>query len=1403
MNYLGIDIGSTTIKLFLTDSSKKCLYQNYKRHYSDIQATLKSMLQEVIDEIGDLPTKVTMTGSGGLTLSKNLNVDFIQEVIACTTTVETYIPETDVVIELGGEDAKITYFDGPLEQRMNGSCAGGTGAFIDQMASLLQTDAMGLNELAKNQENIYPIASRCGVFAKTDIQPLINEGARKEDIAASIFQAVVNQTIGGLSCGKPIKGMVAFLGGPLFFLSELRQRFIETLQLDAEHIIFPENPQLFVAMGAALHAFDAKNETTLQKLYELLCNMGSIEVNDTNSLPILFKDETELEEFRNRHNDNQIKNVDLSTYSGNAYLGIDVGSTTSKVILIDEDANILYSFYGSNNGNPLDLVKEIVLDIYNKLPEGATIKSTGVTGYGEALIKASLMIDIGEVETIAHFRAARHFMPDVNYIIDIGGQDMKAIKINDSLIEEILLNEACSSGCGSFIETFAKSLNTTVNDFAISALTSKNPIDLGSRCTVFMNSKVKQAQKEGASVADISAGLSYSVIKNALYKVIKLRNPSSLGQNVIVQGGTFYNEAILRAFEIETGIKPFRPSISGLMGAFGIALLAKEKVISQSTMVKKEALENLKYTKSFSQCNKCTNKCPLTITHFTDGREFISGNRCERGANMPLKVKDLPNGFTYKYRRVFDYQSLIPLAAKKGTIGIPRVLNMYENYPFWHTFFTTLGFRVILSPRSSKKIYESGMESIPSESVCYPAKLVHGHIESLIKSNVDAIFYPSVIFEQKEDAKSNNHFNCPIVQSYPETIKNNLDNLEGVKYIQPFITLNDPKKVFETMKTALASYNITDEYIQNAVTFAFNELRRFKEDIHEEGKKIIKYLEDNNKQGIVLAGRPYHIDPEINHGLADLIASEGLAVLTEDMVSQYNKLERPIRVVDQWMYHTRLYNAAAYVATRTNLELVQLTSFGCGIDAVTSDQVQEILLAKNKIYTLIKIDEGSNLGAIRIRIRSLKATIDERLTNSNEKLATSYVDQKVVFTKEMAKEYTILCPQMSPIHFQFIQTATRNAGYNIVVLPEGEKGNIEEGLRYVNNDACYPSILTIGQMMNALKSGKYDINKTALLMSQTGGGCRATNYIAFIKKALKDANMTQVPVISLNLSGLDSQPGFKLSYKLVKGLAFAAIYGDLLMRVLYRVRPYEATPGSANALYDKWVAIIQQNVANLNYSTFKKNIRNIVKEFDELPLLDIKKPRVGLVGEILVKFSNEANNNIVNIIENEGGEAVMPDLIDFLQYCFYNNNFKNQYLETSNNTRRMTNIAIKIVDLFRRDLNNALKKSTRFDPLASITDLANKADKIVSIGNQTGEGWFLTAEMIELIEQGAPNIVCMQPFGCLPNHVTGKGVIKTLRKHYPNSNIVAIDYDPGLSEVNQLNRIKLMMSTAFKQMKEQ
>ena len=1400
---LGIDVGSTTIKVVALDSYNKVIYNDYRRHFSDIKNTLIDSLEECFKKIGNFDLKITVTGSGGIGVAQWLQCDFQQEVIACTRAVEEFINKTDVVIELGGEDAKITYLKGGIDQRMNGTCAGGTGAFIDQMAILLNTDAQGLNILARDAENIYPIASRCGVFAKTDIQPLINEGAKKSDIAVSIFQAVVDQTISGLACGKPIRGKVTFLGGPLHFLDSLRERFIKTLNLKEGEYFAPENSEIYVALGAAI--LSENNEIISSK--ELIKKLNSIsekEIED-NFLEPLFKNDKEYFDFKKRHDSSVVPKSDLKTYKGNIFLGIDVGSTTTKAVVLGQNGELLYSSYNNNEGSPLNKTLEILKELYILINKDTRIAKAAVTGYGEGLIKAALGIDIGEIETICHFRGAKEFMPNVEFILDIGGQDMKALMIKDGVINNILLNEACSSGCGSFIEGFSKSLGISIDEFAKLAISSKRPVDLGSRCTVFMNSKVKQVQKEGVSVSDISAGLSYSVIKNALYKVIKIRNFDELGKNIIVQGGTFYNDGILRSFEKITGINVVRPEIAGLMGAYGAALISKEnhKENEISTIITRDKINDFTIETSCERCGICGNNCLLTINKFSETEKYITGNRCERPLGEIAKKKNVPNLYKYKLKRIFSYKPLSKEEAIRGEIGIPRVLNMYENYPFWFTFLTKLKFKVVLSPISNKEIFKLGIETIPSESACYPAKISHGHIMYLINKGLKIIFYPCVPYEYKEDSGANNHYNCPMVTSYPDVIKNNIDDLKekNIKYLSPFLSLHNKEKLYKRLYEIFEEFNVTKKEIIEAVDAAFNERENVVSDIRKKGEETLKYIEEHKMKGIVLSGRPYHIDPEINHGLTDIITSFNMAVLTEDSVAHLGNLERPIRVVDQWMYHTRLYRAAAFVKERTDLELIQLTSFGCGLDAVTSDQVAEILASRGKMYTLIKIDEGSNLGAVKIRIRSLKSAMEEREKNNVKLKNIDNSYKKNLFTKEMKKDWTILAPQMSPIHFQFIEKAVRASGYNIDVLPANDKEAIEEGIKYVNNDACYPSILVIGQMINALKSGKYDPNKTALIISQTGGGCRATNYVGFLKKGLREAGFPNVPIISLNVLGMERQPGFKISYRLIKKLMMGVIYGDLFIRVLYRVRPYETVKGSANKLYEYYREKAFKNVENGNKNEMNKLVKEIVKAFDTLEINDEVKPKVGIVGEILVKYHPTANNNIVDVLEKEGAEVVVPELLDFFLYCCYNSKFKNRYLSGSSIVKTGCDIAISYIESYRKVVIKELQNSERFGYPSSINNLAKKAANVVSLGNQTGEGWLLTGEMVELIESDVNNIVCIQPFACLPNHITGKGMIKALKSKYPLANIVAVDYDPGASEVNQLNRIKLMMSVAFKNLK--
>lgn len=1396
--YFGLDVGSTTVKLVVLNDDYEIIHSVYRRHYSDVKETVTAVMQEAYRSFKNDHLTIMVTGSGGMFVEQYLGIKHIQEVVAGTTAIHTFIPQTDVAIELGGEDSKITYLSGNLEQRMNSICAGGTGAFIDQMASLLETDAAGLNTLAESYQKIYPIASRCGVFAKTDIQALINQGASKADIAASVFQSVVNQTISNLACGRPIKGKIAFLGGPLHFLPQLRARFIETLGLTEEETLVPDNSQIFVAVGAAIASKD-EPVVSFQSLIGRIHSDIEIHVDEESTIRPLFTSQEELDEFVKAHETQDVKRGDLSTHTGNLYIGMDSGSTTSKVIVIDDEVRVLYEHYTNNKGNPLSIIQEIVQDIYEKKHPDATIAYTGITGYGEDFIKAALQVDTGEVETIAHYTAAKYFQPEVDFILDIGGQDMKSMKISDGIIESILLNEACSSGCGSFIETFAKSLNMSVSEFQEAALLAENPVDLGSRCTVFMNSKVKQAQKEGATVGEIAAGLSYSVIKNAIQKVIKVRDPKKLGKNIVVQGGTFYGDAILRAFELISGRTATRPKIAGLMGALGMALIAKERSTGVSSLLSKEEVENFSFTQKSANCGRCTNQCMLTINTFPNGKKFISGNRCERGAGIVSENSELPNLYDYKWNRLFSYESLSEEKAHRGTVGIPRVLNIFENYPFWHTFFTKLGYRVQLSVPSSRELYEKGLSSITSETACYPAKLVHGHIEQLIEDGVKFIFYPSIFYEKKEFKNATNNLNCPVVAGYPEVIKNNVDSIQenGVDFRNPFLSLVDKKKLKKRLYEEMGDLGIERRHMDNAVDAAWDELEKFRSDLLEEGARAIEWVRANGKKAIVLSGRPYHIDPEINHGIPGVITALGWAVLSEDAISAHTDV-KDLRVLDQWTYHARLYRAAEIVGEADDLEMVQLNSFGCGLDAVTTDQVNEILAAHDKIYTVLKIDEVNNLGAVKIRIRSLTQALEKR-TKKVHRVHKGY--DKVVFTKEMAKDYTLLAPQMAPDHFEILKEALLEDGLKIEFLTDIGRDVQNEGLMYVNNDACYPSITVVGQLLHAVKSGKYDPDKIALVMTQTGGACRASNYVGFIRKAVAEAGYPQIPVIALSIQGIETSPGLQFSIKGIHRSVISLLYGDLIVRVSNETRPYEKIKGSTEILKRHWIEKIKKDIRTHNKAQFKKNVRDIVHDFSMLEVTGEKKPRVGIVGEILVKYLPEANNHLQQHLEEEGAEVIVPDLTDFFMYSFRNSKHKYDLLSKGYGMKLAADLGIRYIEHYRSIIRTELENS-EFDAPLKVEQLEEFAKPFVSLGNQYGEGWLLTAEMVELIHEGAENIVCVQPFGCLPNHITGKGVIKAIRNVYPKANIIPIDYDPGASEVNQINRIRLMLSQAKDNVKQ-
>lgn len=1673
---VGLDIGSTTVKAVVLDQSDSLgdtLFSDYRRHHANVRATVAGLLVDIHKKLvdlgrGDEPIRLSITGSGGLALADNLHVPFIQEVIAETEAIDKEYPQADVIIELGGEDAKITYLKPTPEQRMNGSCAGGTGAFIDQMSTLLDTDAAGLNEMAKSYENLYPIASRCGVFAKTDLQPLINDGAAKPDLAASIFTAVATQTIAGLASGRPIHGTVIFLGGPLFFMSELRAAFQRALEGKVDEFIVPTDAHLYVAYGSALqadtdsddqgHHFEAYTCDEILKRLDELKNLPS----NTPTMPPLFPTEADREDFNKRHHKEHIHIGTLEGAHGPHFLGIDAGSTTIKATLVNDDREIVWSSYANNEGSPLTAAINIVKKIQSELPEGAWIARSCATGYGEGLITTGLHLDEGVVETMAHYRGAEMVSPGVTAVIDIGGQDMKYLAITDGVIDSIAVNEACSSGCGSFLQTFAMSMGLTIQEFTQKALASTHPVDLGSRCTVFMNSSVKQAQKEGASIEDIAAGLCYSVVRNALYKVIKLRDSGELGDTVVVQGGTFLNDAVLRAFELLTEREVTRPNIAGLMGAFGAALTARmhyediadddnahvgadgrsvdaaaaeesaagdepnaaahagEIVVdgvrhTVSSILTGEALNEMSMTTERDVCKLCQNHCKLTITTFSDGSRFVTGNRCERGGDAKKKRSDRPNLYDYKYKRCFAYRRLTDKNATRGEIGIPRALNMYENYPFWFTLLTSLGFKVMISGRSSHELFETGIESIASENICYPAKLVHGHIKWLLNKGMKTIFYPCVSYEDNLVPNTDNHYNCPVVANYPLVVGANMPELRDpdVRYMHPYFNLANHELMVDRIVEEFAWASVSREEAETAVKAAYAEDKVFKHDVQQEGLKALAYMKEHDCRGIVLAGRPYHIDPEINHGIPETICALGMVVLSEDSICELQPGEKldltdflsegeedprkknangfrhvddrkvtvnrmPLRVTNQWAYHSRLYAAAHFVASYPGLELVQLNSFGCGLDAITTDQVAEILADKADVYTLLKIDEVSNLGAAKIRLRSLKAAVEEREANkarmdkaalatsdesgsaesdaprnaahaaaqaaarkaqeqaesdlataqaalaeaqaavaaaeakvkaadrpvdaadagsdaaapanapkstgfrktgskaptpgrqvlfdatmaANPKLTKAMRDaskraakrdiadvrlaalgdgttndaanaksksaksksghnnatmsryaHREKFVKDMKKDYTIVAPQMSPIHFSLVESVIRSGGYKFDILKHASREDVETGLKYVNNDACYPAIMVIGQLIDAILEGKYNPDKVCLAITQTGGMCRATNYFGLIRKALIDAGYPQIPVIAISTQGLEDNPGFKVTPALLHRTVKALILGDLLMKCLYRVRPYEVEKGAANRLYEQWDVIVREALEHHGFSkTAAKTpwlkrrylpypvlAREIVKSFDALPLKDVpRKVRVGVVGEILVKYQPDANNHVVDVIESQDCEAVVPGIMEFMTTRPYITDWNEKYLGTGGN-KTLYALMRWSLDRYNAPIKAAIATSHgKFKQDDPMPELVEKAAEVTSIGVQAGEGWLLTAEILELIEQGCPNVICAQPFACLPNHVTGRGMFGKIRRLHPEANIVSIDYDPGASEANQLNRIKLMIAAAKK-----
>ena len=1411
--FLGLDAGSTTVKLALTDSQGNLLEAIYRRHGAAVRLTLCDLLDELAARRPGLRVRAAITGSAALRLAQTLELPFVQEVLATSRAISVLAPGTDVAVELGGEDAKIIYFsDGSDNLRMNEACAGGTGAFIDQMATLLHTDAQGLNDLALRHTTIYPIASRCGVFAKTDVVPLLNEGAAREDLAASIFQAVVEQTIGGLACGHPIRGRVAVLGGPLHFLSALRERFIETLHLAPEEVMNVPDAQYIVARGTALSLVPlAGQPRPVQSAPVDVAELARRARNripegeGASALPPLFASEEEYETFRRRHASGAVPRCPLEDARGPLYLGVDLGSTTVKAVLTDREGAVITTWYRRNQGDPLSELLPFVADLVDSLPQGAWIEDSACTGYGAGFAQAALGSSMTEVETVAHLKAACRLVPETSYVIDIGGQDMKCLKARDGCIAGVTLNEACSAGCGAFLETFAQSLNLSMEDFVRAALFARHPVDLGSRCTVFMNSKVKQAQKEGAEIGDIAAGLCYSVIRNALYKVLRLRSPDELGDKVLVQGGSFMNDALLRVMERLLGREVFRPDIAGLMGAYGAALLVARRPVTEGSRhpLESAALRSLRIETRRLRCQGCGNHCRLTLNRFSNGRRFVSGNRCERGAGQNGTPGEgghapMPNIYAWKNRRLFAYTPLDAAQAPRGELGIPRVLNIYEHYPFWFTFFTHLGFRVILSPPSDKDIFDLGLSSMPSQTVCYPAKLAHGHVTALLRQGVKRIFFPCLPRERGDAITKANGYNCPVVSGYPEVIRLNIDEVreQGVRLHTPFVSLQSLDALVDCLHKEM---DLPRAELREAGRAALEEFEAYRAELRAEGERILELVRESGGLGIVLCGRPYHVDPAVHHGLPDYIASLGAAVLSEDSVAHLGREDENLRVLDQWSYHSRLYRASTLVCARPELELVQLTSFGCGLDAITSDQVAELLQRAGRLHTLIKIDEGASLGAARIRIRSLMAAVRERREAAVRRTVRRSPVPRAIFTKAMRETHTILAPQMSPLHFDILKDVINHSGYHLDVLPSVSPRAIELGLTYVHNDACYPAIVVIGQLLDALTSGQCDPQRTALMLAQTCGPCRASNYPALLRKALQEAGFPQVPVLTMTSGNINRHPGFSISARLFHRMVLGCLYGDMLQRVSMSCRSNELHPGDTDSLLESWMRRARSSASAGDNTVFRTHMSEIVSDFSQIKLDGVPRPRVGIVGEILLKYHPDANNHVVQRIREEGGEPVLTDLMDFFLYCSMDPVYSWRRLGGRILPALTSWLFIRRVEGLRKAMRRALQGS-RFMPASRIGDLASSVRGIISRGNQAGEGWLLTAEMLEFMDHGVNNVLCLQPFGCLPNHITGKGVMKELKRLRPGANLMAVDYDPGSSEANQLNRIKLFMAVAHSHM---
>jgi predicted CoA-substrate-specific enzyme activase len=1411
---LGIDLGSTTAKISISSRNKnryETLFFSYQRHHTKISEVLISSLKTAISKLGDISCKLSITGSAGMGVAEKTDFGFVQEVVASAKYLELTHPQVKTFIEIGGEDSKIIFFDENYhaDMRMNGSCAGGTGSFLDQISVLLDIPIEQLNTLAQNAQKVFPIATRCGVFAKTDVQSLLSHNVSKEDIALSSFHAVVLQVLSTLTRGHDIEPNILLAGGPISFNTALQEAFISNIpEFKKENFIVPENSHLIPSIGASL----VENENSTQlKLSEII---DKIETSNTksvksyksfSSLPSLFNSTDDFTQWKARHQKSCVKRYNNNNRETKLFLGVDSGSTTTKVVLTDIDGGVVSTYYGKNAGDPINAVQIGLSKIYQECKEkniDPHILGSAVTGYGEGLIKCAFNIDFGFVETLAHYRAASEFNPDVSFILDIGGQDMKAIYINNGLISDIQLNEACSSGSGSFIESFANNMNYQVSDFAEIACDSKHPYDLGTRCTVFMNTKVKQAVREGTPIEDISAGLSYSVIKNTLYKVLKLKDSSQLGSNIVVQGGTFKNNSVLRALELELGRDVIRPDIPELMGAYGCALKAidqynKRKFIS-SFIGLEESLNPIDISKTQIECKGCENRCQVTKLSFLTGNRFYIGNKCERIFTNNAEYVEPGENLVSEKRDIIFRRNLSARKPNGITIGIPRILNMFENFPFWATFLNECGFNVVLSDRSNMEIFEAGVKSVMSENICLPAKIAHGHILNLIEKRVDRIFFPNVVFEENEYPDSVNSFNCPVVTGYPCVIRSALDT-EG-KYDLPLdspaISFKNTRLLIRQLIKFMNQFKIGEWKVKRAFKKAMHEQRATKKRLQNRARTLIKKSDETKKPLIVLAGRPYHIDKLINHGIPELISELGAIVIPEDSIPDLNKIQLfDVNVLSQWAYTNRLFATAKWISDHPHAQIVQLTSFGCGPDAVSVDEVKDILDENSKLHTVLKIDEVFNLGAVKIRLRSMLEAMRSKKTVPNQKIRSR---KKLEKTSEFTKEKTILVPHFSKFFSSLTPALFEGLNINIKVLPLQNQESIEYGIKNINNEICYPAVLIAGDIIKAYQKYNYDVENTIVLMTQTGGQCRASNYINLIRKALDKIGFGDVHVATMSTKTLQTIVKGKEGTILAKKMLLGIFILDQLMYMYLSTKPREIKKGESDLLHQKYINRIKNE---LNIGDFQKALFTILKDavddFNSVKTHSDPVPRIGFVGEIFVKYNEYANMNLIEWILEQGAEVVLPPLQGFFLHSFISRDFNEEAHITDNFIGRITNKLIwNYVSGKVKKVDKIMQKYVRYKKPHDLYSLAYKTEKIISLANQFGEGWLLTADMLSMLEEGVENIMSVQPFGCISNHVIAKGIEKRVKNLYPKFKLLSLDFDQSTSAANIFNRAHFMIAAA-------